>query len=86
MAKSKKRFIDNEVVKEKIAQAHMLQLDLLLEKLEEGLIEPQEMKLLWDMVRAHGIGMDNVDDKVQAALEARENSLAALDLDLGIDE
>lgn len=75
------RFIDNEVVKQKLAELHMIQLEILLERLEDGLIEAQEMKLIWEMVKHHGIGVDTVEDKVREAIEAREGSIADLDIE-----
>ena len=77
----KKRFIDNDEIKEKLAELHMNQLNILLERLETGLIEPQEMRLIWDMVKTHQIGIDSVEDLVEAAQKNAAGSIDGLELD-----
>lgn len=77
----KKRFIDNEDIKRRLAELHVKQLEELLQRLEDGIIEPQEMRLIWDMVKTHNIGIDSVDELVKKALENVEEKIEDLDLD-----
>ncbi len=65
--KTSERMIDKEAIKSMVADLHVKQLNLLLEKMEQGYIEPQEQRLIWDMVKAHNIGIDGVDDLVDRA-------------------
>jgi len=78
---NRKRFVDTDAVKEKIAELHMRQIDILLERLAEGSIEPQEMRLIWDMVKAHGIGIESIEDRVEQALGSSTKLVDEIELD-----
>lgn len=76
-----RRFIDNDEVKELVAELHMLQLRELLERLRSQVIEPAEMKLIWDMVKTHSIGIDGVSELVESALSQAATELGDLEFD-----
>ncbi len=76
-----KRFIDNNEIKKRLAELHLLQLECLLERMEEGTIEPQEMRLIWDMVKEHSIGIETVDELVEKALQKAEEGMEDIEID-----
>ncbi len=86
MAKeSKTRMIDKEEIHALIADLHMKQLQLLMEKIDEGYLEPQEQRLIWDMVKAHNIGIDSIDDMVDKANSDLEGRIDAMNAGMNDD-
>lgn len=75
------RFIDTDRVKTLVAELHMLQLEELLSRLRAQVIEPSEMKLIWEMVKAHNLGIDGVEDLVRDALAESKVDLNDLEFD-----
>ena len=74
MARRKKKFIDQVEIQKLLSELHMAQLVILLERMESGTIEPQEMRLIWDMVKEHHIGIESMEDRVEEAMRnAAEN-------------
>lgn len=76
-----KRFIDNQDIKEKLATLHKKQLELLLQRMDDEIIEPQEMRLIWEMVQKHNIGFDSVEDLKKKALEQASRHVNEIQLD-----
>lgn len=78
---SKKRFIDSDTVKELVAELHLKQLQHLKEALEDNFIEPQMLKLIWEMVKFHNIGVDGVDELAEKAKADFKEQINAIELD-----
>lgn len=74
-----KRFIDNDELKQKLSELQDKLLEDIDRKLDKGLLEPQEARLLWDMIKTHGVGIESVDDLVKKAQEAAEGRDIDLD-------
>lgn len=65
----KKRFIDKDMIKSTLAKLHEKQLQRLEELLDAGDITHQEHRLIFDMVKFHGIGLESVEEMAQRAQE-----------------
>jgi hypothetical protein len=76
----KTRFIDSAGIKEKLAKLQMKLLDELEERLNEGVMEPQEERLLWDMIKAHQVGFETVDSMMKKALGDVEENVEDIDI------
>jgi hypothetical protein len=74
-SKKNVRMIDKEEIKALVHDLHMKQLHLLLEKMEDGYLEPQEQRLIWDMVKTHNIGIDSVEDMVNRTNEGMQDEI-----------
>lgn len=68
-------------IKEKVLELHQLQLDVLLERLQDDVIEPQEMRLILDMVKYHNVGVENFEELVEAAKAEANGRLENIAID-----
>ncbi len=80
------RMIDNDDIKRKLAKLHQKQLDLLLRRFDDEdeeahYLEPQEHRLIWDMVKEHAIGLDTVEDIVEKSNKQIKGDLDAITID-----
>ena len=77
----KKRLIDREAHRDLVAKLHMEQLKVLLERVEDGTIEPAEMRLIWDIAKANGIGIESVEDMVEQAQAGVQKKIESITFD-----
>lgn len=76
-----KRFVDNTEVRRLLSELHIKQLQELKSRLDAQVIEASEMKLIWEMVKTHGIGIEGIEDLVEDALKAAASGLDDLEFD-----
>lgn len=73
--------VHSDKVKEILGRLHLMQLEDLEGKLREGILEPQEHRLIWDMVQKHQIGIESVDDIVDKATQGLEDTIGDIEVD-----